>query len=118
MMDKNVLVGTADLKISLGYFGNLVNISQSEDSIDFALDEWSIEINGQMVGTNTLDLRSVHETGTSAKFIYEGSDGLEIEIRWTVHNRSGGDYALREISVRMPSNSQVQNHPIRFSFAI
>ena len=71
MMDKNVIVGAAGLEISLGYSGNLLNISQSGSSIDFALDEWSIEINGQLISIKTLDLRSVHENGTSAEFIYE-----------------------------------------------
>ena len=107
MMDQNILVGTADLEISLGYFGNLVNISQSGFSIDLAVDEWSIEINGQMVSTETLDLRSVHETGTSAEFIFEGLNGLVMQVRWTVHISSGNVYALREISVRIPGKFQV-----------
>ena len=106
-MDKNVIVGAAGLEISLGYSGNLLNISQSGSSIDFALDEWSIEINGQLISIKTLDLRSVHENGTSAEFIYEGSNDLVIELRWTVHNSSGNVYALREVSVRMPGNFQV-----------
>ena len=107
MMDKNVIVGAAGLEISLGYSGNLLNISQSGSSIDFALDEWSIEINGQLISIKTLDLRSVHENGTSAEFIYEGLNDLVIELRWTVHNSSGNVYALREVSVRMPGNFQV-----------